>query len=246
MNLQVRVWPSWSMSTYTRLTDLTGPTVQCDIMPDPRLTRAFYRHDPVTVAKALLGQRLVRVLKKRRLAGLIVEVEAYLGVLDQAAHTYNGRRTDRNISMWRDGGTAYVYFTYGMHHCMNVVTDSRDKPTAVLVRALEPVEGLDEMQKHRLAKRSTKSLTTSHRTSLLRDTDLCSGPAKLCQAMGVDRDLDGEDLVASNQLFIEETSPRPSAAAISAAPRIGVDYAGDWALKPLRFFLTNNPHVSRK
>ena len=201
----------------------------------PRPTKRFYRRDSVTLAKALLGQRLVRVLGNRkhtRLAGTIVEVEAYLGEKDRAAHTFGGRRTPRNESMWRDGGHAYVYFTYGMHHCVNVVASVAGDPVAVLIRALEPAEGLDAMYKHR--------------SKAKRDTDLCSGPAKLCQALAIDRNLDGCDLTQSKHLFIEQTRKTPlPAARITIGPRIGVSYAQDWADKPLRFFITDNPHVSK-
>ncbi len=201
----------------------------------PRPTKRFYRRDSVTLAKALLGQRLVRVLGNRkhtRLAGTIVEVEAYLGEKDRAAHTFGGRRTPRNESMWRDGGHAYVYFTYGMHHCVNVVASVAGDPVAVLIRALEPAEGLDAMYKHR--------------SKAKRDTDLCSGPAKLCQALAIDRNLDGCDLTQSKHLFIEQTRKTPlPASKITIGPRIGVSYAQDWADKPLRFFITDNPHVSK-
>lgn len=200
-------------------------------MPE-RLNRDFYHRDVVTVARALLGQRLVRVLDRHRLAGLIVEVEAYLGILDRAAHTYNGRRTTRNASMWGEEGHAYVYFTYGKHYCMNVVTGPERQPTAVLLRALEPIEGLDLM--HRL------------RAKAARDTDLCSGPAKLCQAMAIDRTLDGSDLVTGHDLFIEAVRKRTyRSSEIHAGERIGVGYAGEWATKPLRYYLKRNAHVSR-
>lgn len=198
----------------------------------PRLTRSFYRRDPVPLARALLGQRLVRVLNNKRLAGTIVEVEAYLGVKDKAAHTCNGRRTPRNESMWGDGGHAYVYFTYGMHHCMNIVASTTVDPVAVLIRALEPTEGIEPMYRHREAAR--------------RNTDLCSGPAKLCQALKIDRKLDGVDLVTGGSLFVEQIrkSPLP-ASRVAVSPRIGVSYAGDWAGKPLRFYIQDNPHVSK-
>lgn len=198
----------------------------------PRLTRSFYRRDPVPLARALLGQRLVRVLNNKRLAGTIVEVEAYLGVKDKAAHTCNGRRTPRNESMWGDGGHAYVYFTYGMHHCMNIVASTTVDPVAVLIRALEPTEGIEPMYRHREAAR--------------RNTDLCSGPAKLCQALIIDRKLDGVDLVTGGSLFVEQIrkSPLP-ASRVAVSPRIGVSYAGDWAGKPLRFYIQDNPHVSK-
>ena len=197
-----------------------------------RPPRKFYRRDPVTLARALLGQKLVRVIDGRRLAGIIVEVEAYLGIPDKAAHTYNGRRTQRNETMWGDAGHAYVYFTYGMHHCVNVVAQTKGVPEAVLIRALEPVEGLKMMRRRRPAAR--------------RDTDLCSGPAKLCQALAIDRGLDGTDLVRGRVLFIERLRKRAySAKQITVTPRIGVTYAEEWADKPLRLHLIGNSHVSR-
>jgi DNA-3-methyladenine glycosylase len=172
------------------------------------------------------------VLHGRRLSGLIVETEAYLGIPDRAAHTFGGRRTKRNASMWRDGGTAYVYFTYGMHHCLNVVAGREDQPVAVLLRALEPVEGQDIM--------------SANRPQARRARDLCSGPAKLCQALAIDRRLDGIDLTAGAPMWIEpaRTAPLPPKA-IARTARIGVAYAGPWAHKPLRFYLRDNPHVSR-
>ena len=201
----------------------------------PRLNKRFYRRDPVTLAKALLGQQLVRVVnnhQQTRLAGIIVEVEAYLGINDKAAHTFGGRRTPRNESMWQDGGRAYVYFTYGMHHCMNVVASMAGDPVAVLIRALEPTEGLDAMYRRRKAAK--------------RDTDLCSGPAKLCQALAIGRKIDGCDLTRDADLLIEQTRKTAvPASRITTAPRIGVSYAQDWADKPLRFYLTDNPHVSK-
>jgi DNA-3-methyladenine glycosylase len=191
-----------------------------------------FASDPVTVARRLLGQRLVRVLDGQRLAGTIVEVEAYLGAADRAAHTYGGRRTPRNESMYRGGGHAYVYFTYGMHHCMNVVCGEADEGVAVLIRALEPTEGLEIMRGRRVSAR--------------RDTDLCSGPGKLTQALGIDRALDGEHLPTSESLTIERIRRRAlPAARIAVTPRIGVDYAGDWAHEPLRLLIAGNPHVSR-
>lgn len=200
-----------------------------------RLSRRFYRRDPVTLAKALLGHRLVRVLDDgQRLAGRIVEVEAYLGTADQAAHTANGRRTPRNASMWGDAGHAYVYFTYGMHHCMNIVADRAEVPTAVLIRAIEPTEGLDLMRVNRSGKIAADRLKL---------TDLCSGPAKLTQAMAIDRELDGVDLVGDERLTIEQSRPI-AADRIVTATRVGVAYAGQWATKPLRFYERDNMNVS--
>lgn len=198
-----------------------------------RLPRSFYRRDSITVARALLGQRLVHIVDGRRLTGLIVETEAYLGVEDKAAHTFQGRRTPRNEAMYADGGHAYVYFTYGMHHCINVVASRIDHPVAVLIRALEPIEGLDTMYRHR--------------TKAKRDTDLCSGPGKLCQALDIDRSINAVDLVNHPDLFIERVRRRAYPdTRIVVTPRIGVDYAGEWAARPLRFYLRDNQHVSKR
>ena len=190
---------------------------------------AAFSDDAVTVARSLLGQRLVRVLGGQRLAGIIVEVEAYLGARDRAAHTYNGRRTPRNESMYLRGGHVYVYFTYGMHHCMNVVCGERDEGAAVLLRAIEPTEGLD--------------LMFARRTAARRPRDLCSGPGKLTMAFGIDRSQDGLDLRVSRELFIERRGGRPT---ITSTPRIGVDYAGPWAKRRLRFLIRGNVHLSRR
>lgn len=182
----------------------------------------------------MLGQRLVRVLEDgTRLAGVIVETEAYLGVMDRAAHAFGGRRTARNESMYGPPGTAYVYFTYGMHHCFNIVCGRAGEPTAVLVRALEPTEGLDEMRRRRgLGPESP-------------ETSLCSGPAKVCQALGIDRGLDGIDLAADPRLLVERARVRAfPGERLANTARIGVGYAEDWAEAPLRWLVRGNPHVS--
>ena len=187
--------------------------------------------DSLTVARQLLGQRLVRVIDGERLAGTIVEVEAYLGATDPAAHTWKGRRTPRNESMYLPGGHAYVYFIYGMHHCLNVVCGARDEGVAVLVRALEPTEGIERMRCNRPAARNVMQL--------------CSGPGKLAQAMAIDRSLDGADLRVAGALFIEQTRTLPlSAQAIRRGPRIGLNRANPWRNRPYRFWLRGNRHVS--
>ncbi len=197
-------------------------------MPD-RFTS--YDADPVTVARRLLGQRLVRVIDGRRLGGTIVEVEAYLGSEDKAAHTFRGRRTASNASMYLEGGHAYIYFTYGMHHCLNVVTGKAGDGTAVLLRAIEPLEGLKWM--------------FARRSAATRDTQLCSGPAKLTQALALSRSEHGVDLARSRQLVIERLRRRQLPAyRVVSTPRIGVGYAGSWARRRLRFHIDGNPHVS--
>ena len=196
------------------------------------LSRRFFRRDAATLARTLLGQRRVSAVGGVRTAGVIVETEAYLGVQDKAAHTYGGRRSARNESMWGDGGHAYVYFVYGMHHCVNAVAGRIGEPTAVLIRALQPEEGMNEMRARRQRARD--------------DTDLCSGPAKLCQALGITRRLDGVDLTMPGPLCIERRRDRLlRAAAIAIGPRVGVGYAQQWQHEPLRFSVQGNPHVSR-
>ncbi len=197
--------------------------------PQQRLTRAFYRRDPVAVARGLLGQRLVTTIGGARASGIIVETEAYLGIHDKAAHTYGGRRSRRNEHMWGDGGHAYVYLVYGMHHCVNVVASHANEPVAVLIRALEPDEGRALMA----SRRGTDELL-----------DLCSGPAKLCQALGISRAHDGVDLVEGPELFIERLRRRVlPGTRIGVGPRIGIAYAEEWQHQPLRFWVRGNAHV---
>lgn len=198
------------------------------------LRRTFFRRDAAKLSRALLGHILVRRLANgREIAGRIIETEAYLGIQDKAAHTYGGRYSERNSSMWLDGGHAYVYFVYGMHWCFNIVAEREERPSACLVRALEPVEGITAMRRRRLKKCSR----------LLRLTDLCSGPAKLTEALGIDKRLDGVDLTTSNTLFLRR-GQAIRRERVAVGKRIGVHYAEDWADRPLRFFVLGNPYVS--
>lgn len=197
------------------------------------------------LAPRLLGLRLVRLLADgTRLSGEIVEVEAYLGAKDRACHTFGGRRTPRNEAMYGPAGTAYVYFTYGMHHCVNVVcgVDSDDRGggvgEAVLIRALRPLEGVEAMRRNRAAggRRSGRELA---------DRDLCSGPGKLCQSLGIDLELNGLDLLDSGTLTLEATDPRVPLR-ISRTSRIGVESAGPWAARLLRWHMRECEHVSAR
>lgn len=174
-----------------------------------------------------------------RLSGLIVEVEAYLGVEDRAAHSYGGRRTPRNEAMYAAPGTAYIYFTYGMHHCANVVCGREGEPVAVLLRALEPLEGVGAMRRFREATR---------RRGGLRDRDLASGPGRLCRALALDLSLNGVDLTTDPRLWIELDRSRPfPAGGLVNTPRIGVEGAGEPAAsRLLRWHVRGNAHVSRR
>ena len=196
-----------------------------------KLPREFYtRSDVLEVARDLLGKKLVVPNKNgKRVAGIIVETESYRGPEDRASHAYGGRRTNRTETMYGVGGTAYVYFVYGMYNQFNVVTNVADIPHAVLVRALEPVEGRDVISRRRPGRS---------------EYEWTSGPGRLCLALGIDRKLDTEDLVLGDRVWIEEgvsVSPRQ----IARGPRIGIDYAEEWITKPWRFWVRDSPFVSR-
>jgi DNA-3-methyladenine glycosylase len=196
-----------------------------------KLPAGFYRRDTTLVARELLGRRLCRRLEDGRvLGGTIVETEAYLGAADPACHSFGGRRTARTETMYAAGGIAYVYFVYGMHFCLNAVTRGRDEPEAVLLRAVAPERGMEEW---------------AQRFPQLRPRQWLSGPGRLCRALGIDRSFDGVSL-RSDVLWIEEGGPAVAEPVIVAAPRIGVDYAGEAAHWPLRFFLQGHPAVSRR
>lgn len=192
-----------------------------------RLTREFYARPTVEVARDLLGRRLVRMLDGERLAGRIVEVEAYVGYDDRASHAARGR-TPRNAVMFGPPGYAYVYFIYGMYHCLNVVTESEGFPAAVLIRALEPLEGLAQMRARR---RSPDGLLTN-------------GPGRLCQALAITRAQNGADLCEGEELFIEADAPVP-AAEVVATPRVGVRGDERALTVPWRFLVRGSAYVSR-
>ena len=195
------------------------------------LPPSFYRRPAAEVAPDLLGRFLVRELDGERLILRIVEVEAYLGSVDRASHAWQGRRTERNRSLYEAGGVAYVYFIYGMHFCLNAVTGRGGDGDAVLVRAGEPLRGVDTMLANRRLRRSP------------RPGDLAGGPGKLCQALRVDRDFDGADLSRGALRLTEGEAV--GAKEIVTGARIGIDSAGAAANWPLRFAIRGNRHVSR-
>lgn len=182
-----------------------------------KLPRSFYNRDTVLVARELLGMHLIRVRNGRRRVGRVVETEAYRGALgDRACHSFRGK-TPRCAVMFGPPGYAYVYFIYGMHHCLNVVTEPEGTDSAVLIRAVEPVENLDGKT---------------------------CGPGLICRSFDIDRSLNGEDL-CGDVLYFEEPRGRRRIE-IASSPRIGVDYAGEWARKPWRFYDGASDCVSRK
>jgi len=202
-------------------------------MMNKRLAREVYLNDTAEVARRLLGCRLVRWVNEQRVAGIIVETEAYVGREDLGCHA-SGARTPRVEAMYGPPGHAYIYLVYGMYHCLNAVTQPVGEPQAVLIRALAPTEGIDLMRANR---------RNSRTGAVPSGKDLANGPGKLCQAMGIDLSLYGADLTG-DALWVEEEPPMP-AHRICVGPRIGIDYAGEWAKAPLRFWIRGDPYVSK-
>jgi len=193
------------------------------------LPRRFYSRSALDLAPDLIGKVLVVRSSDGVAAGRIVEVEAYCGPTDRAAHTAGGRRTPRNEVMWGAPGHLYVYFVYGMHWCANVVAAPAGCPEAVLLRALEPVAGLELMRRRRGAG--------------VPDRNLARGPANLCQALGISGSMNGADLVSAEAFLAEGTLARGER--VARTTRIGVDYAGADAKKPWRFLIAESPWVSK-
>lgn len=202
-----------------------------------KLPRSFYLRPTLTVAKDLLGKHFIRIIKGKKLEGRIVEVEAYLGEKDPASHTYRGR-TQRNEVMFKKGGHLYVYFTYGMHFCANVVTEAEGVGHAVLIRALEPLAGTETMMKNRRFTRQSDGGQAADETD---KRMLTNGPAKLCQAFGIARAENGVDLTGK-EIFITEGEPTPGMKIVSTT-RIGIKNGVD---KRWRFYLAGNDFISKK
>jgi DNA-3-methyladenine glycosylase len=192
-----------------------------------KLARDFYEQPTVEAAQSLLGKYLVRVHPDGVTAGMIVETEAYVGPEDKASHASRGR-TPRTAVMFGSAGFAYVYVIYGMYHCLNAVTGPERYPAAVLIRAVQPCEGLELMR----ARRGKQDIRL-----------LANGPGRLCQAFGIERGLNSNDL-CGDVLFVEDRGVSP--ADIVATTRIGVDYAGPWKDMPWRFYIAGHPGVSKR
>jgi DNA-3-methyladenine glycosylase len=194
-----------------------------------RLGKSFFSRDTLLIARDLLGRRLVHIVHSQRLSGSIVEVEAYIGESDLACHASRGR-TPRTEVMYGPPGTAYIYFIYGMYHCLNIVTEQEGFPAAILIRALQPSEGLEVMRVNR-GRRS--------------DRDLTNGPGKLCQALGLDRRLNGVDLTTHPSLFVEDGVAIDKDSQVGTSTRVGLNVGGWAATVQWRFYVLDNPFVSR-
>ncbi|WEK21240.1 MAG: DNA-3-methyladenine glycosylase [Candidatus Pedobacter colombiensis] len=197
----------------------------------PKLPFSFYQDKGVNqLAVQLLGKRLCTFVDGVLTSGIIVETEAYNGIEDKASHAYGGRFTDRTKIMYEHGGIAYVYLCYGIHHLFNVVTAPQGTPHAVLIRGVEPVTGLEVMLKRR-------------NMSVLKP-NLTAGPGALAKAMGIDKKLNGKDL-CGDEIWIEGDGVLFDDKQVVASSRVGVDYAGDHALLPWRYYIKGNKFVSK-
>lgn len=212
-----------------RFSTVKSLSVQFDAEMQKLPAEFYLSKNTAKVARELLGKLLVVPDEKgRRVSGMIIEVEAYLGEIDRAAHSFGGRRTARNEVMYGGGGRVYVFFVYGMYYQLNVVTGPTEHPHAILIRGIEPVDGIEVMRERR---------------GKMKDTNLTSGPGKLAIALGVTRELNGADLT-SDRIWLEEYRSFTKKE-IEIGKRIGIDYAGEDAEKPLRFWVKGNPFVSK-
>jgi len=196
-----------------------------------KLTPSFYqRNDVLAISRELLGKYLFTYIDDEFTGGYIVEVEAYNGIIDRASHSYGNRLTPRTKTMYQEGGIAYVYLCYGIHEMFNVVTSPEGTPHAILIRAIQPTDGLDIMQFRRSMNVIKPSIT--------------SGPGSVAQALGISRKINGISL-QSNTLWIEDGGMVIPDENVAAVPRVGVAYAKEDALLPYRFYINGNPYVSK-
>ena len=203
-----------------------------------KIKKNFYNRETLKVAQETLGKFLVRKIGKKIISGKIVETEGYVGTSDLASHASRGK-TARTAPMFGPPGHAYVYLVYGLNYCFNIVTERKNYPAAVLIRAIEPAEGINLMRRHR---QSLNNKNLNSQISILKS--LTNGPGKLCQALKIDKALNNFDLT-KNTLWLEDRGLKIKPLEIVAAKRIGVDYAGKYKNKPWRFYLKGNPFVSK-
>mgnify|MGYP000907705268 FL=1 len=194
-----------------------------------RLELSFYQRNSVLLAQKLLGKYLIRNIGGDRIMTKIVETEAYMGPEDKAAHSYNNRRTQRTEVMFGRPGKAYVYMIYGMYYCLNIVAGEEEIPEAVLIRGVEPIEGIEILKQNRKIK--GKQIN-----------NLTNGPGKLCEALAIDKSLNGSDLVFRNEIYILDSKEKPD---IVKSKRINIDYAEEYVNKLWRFYIRDNIFVSR-
>ncbi|TDT72483.1 DNA-3-methyladenine glycosylase [Hypnocyclicus thermotrophus] len=194
------------------------------------LNKDYFQNDAIFLAKDLLGKILVREINGKKILCKIVETEAYIGPEDKACHAYNNKRTKRTEAMFLEGGCTYVYMIYGMYNCLNIVANKKDKPEAVLIRAVEPLNELEYLKKNRNIKSKKRY-------------DLTNGPGKLCKALKIDKKLNKYDLCKNKKLFILDSKDKKIE--IVEAKRINIEYAEEYKYKLWRFYIKGNKFVSK-
>ncbi|MBU3194362.1 DNA-3-methyladenine glycosylase [Clostridium algidicarnis] len=200
-----------------------------------KLSREFYRRDALIVAKELLGNLIVKKVGNDILVAKIVEVEAYRGTIDKAAHSYSGKATNRTKIMYGDGGFAYVYLIYGMYYCMNIVASTIDNPEAILIRAVEPIDGIDIMSKLRYGK-DFNDITKKQKINLT------NGPGKLCIALNITKEDNGVDMYGEDFYILDNEKKDFT---IETSKRINIDYSEEAKDFDWRFFIKDNIYVSK-
>jgi len=198
---------------------------------EERLTRSFYERDPLMVTKELLGRYIVRETGRGKIVGKIVETEAYIGPDDKGSHTFNNKKTKRTRVQYQERGLAYVFSIYGKNFCFCIVVGKDHEPAAALIRAVEPITGIELMKKNRTIK-----------TGKIKD--LTNGPSKFCQAFNITAKDYGIDLCDDDSLYLTKGEPADETS-ISRSPRINIDYAEEWKDKKWRFYITGNKFVSK-
>lgn len=194
------------------------------------LNKEFYLQNAQIAAKELLGKYLVREYDGKKIICKIVETEAYRGPEDKACHAYNNKCTERTKVMFEEGGKAYIYFIYGMYYCLNIVVEREGKPEAVLIRAIEPIENIEEIKRNRIIKSK-------------KEQDLTNGPGKLCTALKIDKSLNGCDITKKGELYITEGEDIEE---VVTAKRINIDYAEEYKDKHWRFYIKGSKFVSKE
>lgn len=201
------------------------------------IEKDFYQKDALTVAKEILGDYLVRDVDGRKIKSIIVETESYIGASDKACHAYDYKRTERTKPLFEEGGIAYVYFIYGLYHCLNIVTNIKDEPEAVLIRAVEPIDNLDYLSNVRFNKRYDELTKTQKK-------NLTNGPSKLCTALNITKKENYMEFYKEGSLYIE-SNPNKNFEIVETT-RIGIDYAEEAKDFPWRFYIKDNMYVSKK
>lgn len=204
-----------------------------------RLNKDFFNRDTLIVAKELLGKILVRKIDGVILKGKIVETEAYIGAIDKASHAYGGKRTNRTETLYAEPGTVYVFSIYGMYYCLNLISEEKDVAAGVLIRGIEPLEGIEKMSQLRY-KKNYEELSSYEKKNF------SNGPSKLCMALGIDKRDNCINTISSEELYVEEDFLNKEAFSIVESKRIGIDYAEEAKDFLWRFYIKDNKFISKK